>query len=194
MRTFVLNGSPRADGNTAGMARRFAACLGGPCDMAGVYGLGVEACRACGGCAGGAGCVVADGMRAVWRGMDWADCIVLASPLHFSSLSGPLVSLIGRFQAAWTRFAAGGGAALADRKRFGVLLATGGAEYANMFAPARSVAAAAFVSLGVEFVGMAGIAGLDGGGEAVAKGEEELRALADKVLGRYAALGESAGS
>lgn len=187
IRTFIINGSPRPDGNTARLAQAFAERLGGPCETVFAYGLGVEACRACGKCAGG-GCALADGMDRVWRGMAWADCIVLASPLHFSSLSGPLVSLIGRFQLSWQRFAQGGGGALAERKRFGVLLATAGADYANMFMPARSVAAAAFVSLGVEFVGMAGIAGLDGGEAAMAKGREDVHTLADEAAARLGSV------
>ncbi len=124
----------------------------GESEILSAYQLAVRPCEACGGCAGGRECVIRDGMERVWEGLVRADCVVVASPLHFSSLSAPLVAVISRWQRVWEARRAGG--AGDGRRRFGVIVATGGAAYPGMFESARRVAAAGFVTLGVEYMGM----------------------------------------
>lgn len=157
-RILVLNGSPDTNGNSVRLARMFARSAGAGADaeFAYLYDEGVEACRACLACARGLPCPLPDtpAMDAILRRADAADCVVIASPLHFSSLTAPLVAFISRLQPLWHR-------PPRARERWGVLLASGGSGYDNMFRPARSVAAAAFRVLGLRFAGMAGAAGTD---------------------------------
>ncbi len=165
-RAVVLNGSPQREGNSVAMARRFLAglALGGgvvEAEWVHLYDLALLPCRGCMACRGGGVCRLEgeDDFAGVRSGLARSRWVVLASPLHFTSLSAPVVAFISRLQAFWPGFA--GGAKLPALERRGVLLLSGGGEYGRMFEPARAVAAAAFKTLGVEFSGMVTASGTD---------------------------------
>lgn len=192
LRVLVLNGSPHSSGNTTALADLFLGCLGeasGGCarEILSAYDLAVAPCTACGGCVGTGVCVVDDGMRLVWEALGRADCLVIASPLHFTSLTAPLVAIISRWQSFWQlRRAVGSPSPVPSVPRCGVVVATGGAEYKDMFECARRVAYAGFVTLGVEPCGVLAVSKMDAGGgacsfSAAVRGEAE--ALARGVTG-----------
>lgn len=158
------------------LARIVSEGVEGEVEVVHLYDENIGPCRGCGGCASGT-CVLKDGMERIMRRVAQTRCLVLASPLHFTSLSGPMVGFIGRLEPWWRNGWAGGNP---GDVRFGVLVVTGGSTYGNMFEPARAVAAAAFRVLGVEFSGMATAAGTD------AVGVEENGAALDEAreLGR----------
>ena len=60
-------------------------------------------CRDCRFCWSHLGCSIRDAMQEIYPYWEECDNVVLASPIWFSSLSGPLLSLASRFQ---TQFAA----------------------------------------------------------------------------------------
>lgn len=178
MMTIVLNGSPRRGGNSVWMAGVFCGAVGGRAEVVHLYDEGVMPCVACLECARGRRCPLPDGMYGIMARVAEADCLVLASPLHFSSLTAPLVGFISRLQPWWHGTERLGG----GRKRTGVLLVSGGAVYDNMFRPARSVAAAAFKVLGMRFAGMVGAGGadslpIDGNRQVV----DEIKLLAERA-------------
>ncbi len=156
-RTLVLNGSPRPDGNTMALARLLLDALPGGCEALSAYDLSVAPCAACGGCAESGLCVLDDAMSAVWEGIARADLIVIASPLHFTSLTAPMVSIISRWQSCWHSRRPPG-----DRRRLGAVVATGGSRYPGMFDCARRVALAGFTTIGVELCGILSASGMDG--------------------------------
>lgn len=152
MNILVLNGSPHGDrGDSAALTRMVTGRLPGETVSLFLYGMSLSPCLGCGGCRSTQSCVLDadDDMGTVVEKLRWSDVVLLASPLHFTSLSGPLVCCIGRLQRFWNSGGPGG------KPRRGGLVATGGALYREMFEPARRVAAAAFVTLGVEWRGMA---------------------------------------
>jgi multimeric flavodoxin WrbA len=89
-----------------------------------------------------------------------ADFLIAASPIHFSSLSAPLIAFFSRLQPFWPARRRGE-APLPRRPRQAALAVTGGSDYDGMFDPAHSVAAAAFTVLGIPFAGMAAAGGTD---------------------------------
>lgn len=170
LRTLVLNGSPRRDGNTMTLAGLFLDALGGEHEILHAYDLAVSPCTACGKCAQNGVCAFdsrpGDAMPRVREELLRADCVVVASPLHFTSLTAPLVALISRWQSYWPlrRPGARAPAPLSDKKRAGVLVATGGAEYKDMFDCARRVTLAGFNTLGMEMLGVLSVSGMDAEG------------------------------
>jgi hypothetical protein len=85
-----------------------------------------------------------------------SNVMLVASPLHFSSLSAPVIAFYSRLQPYWRHGRAIGPAARpAAGPARGVLVVTAGSRYDGMFRPARSVTAAMFNTLGIRFVGMA---------------------------------------
>ncbi len=181
-RTLVLNASPRSAGNTMALADLLLAHLPGERGVLSAYDLSVAPCAACGGCSGTGVCVIDDAMSLVREEIARADLVVIASPLHFTSLTAPMIAIISRWQSCWQRRGP-----LCARRRLGAVVATGGSDYPKMFDCARRVALAGFATLGVELCGMLCVAGMDGENTPAAFSPEthrEAEALAQAILSR----------
>lgn len=105
MNIFVLNGSPRPNGNTKGMIRAFqegARSAGHQVDVVDVCRKKIGGCLACEYChTQGAGqCIQKDDMQEVYDLLFKADMLVIASPIYYHGLSGQLKCVIDRFYAA----------------------------------------------------------------------------------------------
>jgi multimeric flavodoxin WrbA len=158
--TLILKGSPSPTSGSLALARIMAGILGGKARVVDLYGDQVMPCRGCLLCASGVDCPLNDSMPEYLLLLAAADYVIVASPLHFSSLTAPVIAFFSRLQPCW-QAGRQGREALPPRRRRGALAVTGGGEYPNMFRPARSVAAAAFNSLGIPFAGMVGVANTD---------------------------------
>lgn len=107
MKILVLNGSPRAHGQTAAMVRAFAESAiehGHEIDVIDVCKKRIYGCITCEYChQEGSGhereCVQRDDMVEVYSMLDAADMLVLASPVYYHSFSGQLQSAINRIYA-----------------------------------------------------------------------------------------------
>jgi len=98
MKTLIFNGSPRKNGDTAQLLRRFCDGLDGEVRIVRAYDCGIGPCIDCRYCWKHPGCAVKDGMQEVYEYLFECDNVVLASPIWFSSLSGPLLDIASRFQ------------------------------------------------------------------------------------------------
>jgi multimeric flavodoxin WrbA len=96
-----------------------------------------------------------DAFADVMRRVAAASYTIMASPVHFSGLSAPLVGFISRFQVYWGRDVSGMFPGAAG------LTVTGGSDYEGMFLAARKVAGAAFATLRMPLAGMVGAGGTD---------------------------------
>lgn len=159
-RSLVLNGSPRPDGNSMVLARAVADAMGGEADEEALYRRKITPCRACGACERALPCPLADDMPALLLRLASADVLIVASPLHFTSLSAPVIAFYSRLQPFW-RSAERMRETFSFRPREGVLAVTAGSHYPEMFRPARSVTAAVFNTLRIRFAGMATAADTD---------------------------------
>jgi len=97
MKTLIINGSPRRNGDTAALVARLAGGLRGGVDALSAYRAKISPCVDCRRCWRQPGCAIDDDMRKVYR--DDYDNLVIASPVHVGGLPGPMVSLAGRLQA-----------------------------------------------------------------------------------------------
>lgn len=105
MKILVLNGSPRANGNTAKMTAVFkesAEQAGHTVDVFNVCRMNIKGCLACEYCHGkGSGqCVQKDDMQAIYDKLHETNMIVLASPIYYHGISGQLKCVIDRFYSA----------------------------------------------------------------------------------------------
>ena len=137
------------------------AVFGGGGDVIRLYQAPPRPCRACGGCVSGLPCLLDDALDGFRERLERADFLLVASPLHFSSLSAPLIAFFSRLQPFWQASRRGAPIIPPGRRRLAALAAAGGSDYPSMFEPARKVAAAAFVTLGIPFAGMATASGTD---------------------------------
>ena len=80
------------------LLRALSARLPGQTRYVQAYGADVQPCLDCRACWTGGGCVVRDGMDKVYEALSWANAVVIGSPLYYSELTGPLLSLASRLQ------------------------------------------------------------------------------------------------
>ena len=99
MKTVIFHGSPRKEGDTAFLVNDLVELLPGEVQIFSPYEKKVAACRDCRYCCSHVGCCIADDMQEIYLHIIQADHIVIASPVYFSELTGPLLSMLSRIQA-----------------------------------------------------------------------------------------------
>ena len=102
MKTLIINGSPKKNGNTTALIDEFMKHLNGEVKILSCF-SNISPCSHCRYCWSNNGCSIVDEMQEIYPFIDECNNVVLASPIWFSSLSGPLLNIASRIQ---TLFAA----------------------------------------------------------------------------------------
>ncbi|MDR1689793.1 MAG: flavodoxin family protein [Clostridiales bacterium] len=101
MKTLILNGSPSKNGDTMALINEFMKHLNGDIRILSHYDY-ISPCVDCRYCWSNPGCCTNDEkLKGIYSYLHYCDNIVLASPIWFSSLSGPLLNLASIVQALW---------------------------------------------------------------------------------------------
>lgn len=99
MKVLLLNGSPRARGNTAlalqEMAKVFAE-EGVEAEIIHVGNQAIRGCVACGGCAATGKCVFDDAVNEVAPQFEAADGLVIASPVYYAGANATIMAFVQR--------------------------------------------------------------------------------------------------
>lgn len=169
MKVLGINGSPRRGGNTDLLLAEF---------LRGAVGRGAEvktiilndldfiACQHCDACLEKGECKYEDDMQMVYRELEEADGIVLASPIHFVGLSAQMKAMIDRCQALWARKYVLKIPPLGDRReRRGYFISVGGRKEFSQFEPALATVKAFFRVLDIKYAGELLFAAIDEKGE-----------------------------
>ncbi|MDO4858215.1 MAG: flavodoxin family protein [Thermoguttaceae bacterium] len=106
MNVLILQGSPRATGNTAWMAeeyRKAAEEAGHQVTVVDVSRKKIAGCLACEYChtKGGGVCVQKDDMQELYPLLAEAEALVLAAPIYYFTMSAQIQAAIQRFYAIW---------------------------------------------------------------------------------------------
>jgi multimeric flavodoxin WrbA len=125
MKTMIINGSPRKEGNTAALINEMKKYLKGEIAEISAYYDGIAPCTDCRYCWENAQCAIRDKMDLIYK--DDFDNIVIASPIHMSNLTGPLVSAAGRLQVYYASKKFLNNKIRIKRKN-GILILTGGGD------------------------------------------------------------------
>ncbi|MBP5194329.1 MAG: flavodoxin family protein [Clostridia bacterium] len=99
MKVLILNGSPRAGGNSEKLVREMTDVfdsLGADYEVVSVGNKDIRGCIACGYCSTHDGCVFGDIVSEVAAKLKEADGLVLVSPVYYASPNGTLISLLDR--------------------------------------------------------------------------------------------------
>lgn len=100
MKTVILNGSPRVDGNCNLVAERFAESLDQEGIMSEILQIGaadIKGCRGCGGCAKDYSCVFhGDGFHELADKVYEAEGLLIVAPVYFDSMPGQLKTFLDR--------------------------------------------------------------------------------------------------
>lgn len=125
MKTLVFFGSARDKGNTRDLLDALLEGLEGEVEIIDAYKTSVAPCRDCRYCWHKRGCSIKDGMQEIYKKVDEADNIILASPVYFHSVTGPMKIIIDRLQVYWASNVRGDRPEKNTKK--GVILMVGGA-------------------------------------------------------------------
>jgi len=98
MKTLILNGSPRDNGDSMFLVNKLCEHLEGEKIIINTYDKGYGPCVDCRWCWKNKGCVIQDDMQDIYQLLDEVDNVILSSPLYFSELTGGLLSFASRFQ------------------------------------------------------------------------------------------------
>ncbi len=103
MKTLIINGSPRKNGDTVSLINKLTEQLNGEYKIVNAYYSDISACVDCRYCWKNDGCSINDEMKEIYDYIETCDNVVLASPIYFSQPTGKLLDACSRFQ---TYFAA----------------------------------------------------------------------------------------
>ena len=95
-KTLIINGSPRVDGDCAALIGELRKHLRGDIAEISAFWSDIAPCVDCRGCWETARCIVDDEMSVIYG--DDFDNVVIATPVYFMTLPGPMLGLLSRFQ------------------------------------------------------------------------------------------------
>ena len=126
MQTLIINGSPRKNGDTVSLLRLLTGQLDGEIKVVDAYRSGISGCIDCRYCWKKPGCAIKDGMQELYPFIESCDNILIASPVYFSEVTGPVLTLGSRLQTYYTGKRFRGENRLTKPKKGAVLLVGGG--------------------------------------------------------------------
>ena len=171
MKVIGLAGSPRRGGNTdllLGEVLRGAASRGAEVKTIILNDLKITPCQHCDACLDTGRCRMEDDMQMVYRELEQAERVVLASPVQFMGLTAQMKAMIDRCQALWARKYVLKIAPLEkSRERKGLFISVGALKIPNLFEPALVTVKTLFRVLDITY-----------GGELLFPGVDEKGAIA----------------
>lgn len=177
MKVLGIAGSPRRGGNTdllLAEVMRGATSRGAKVKTIILNDLEIAPCQHCDACLEAGRCKVEDEMQMVYRELEDADRIVLASPIQFMGVTAQMKAMIDRCQALWARKYVLKLPPLGNRReRKGLFISVGGRRIANLFEPALATVKTFFRILDITYAGELLFFGVDEKG-AVAKHPDAL--------------------
>ncbi len=157
MRVLGITGSPRRGGNTDMLlaeVMRGAASKGAEVKTIILDDLKIAPCQHCDACLKKGKCKIQDDMQMVYRELEQADRIVLASPIHFMGVTAQMKAMIDRCQSLWTKKYILKVPPLGDRReRKGFFISVAGRKVANAFHGALITVRSLFTVLDVNYAG-----------------------------------------
>ena len=125
METLIFNGSPRSNGDTAALLTAAKQRLKGEIRQIDVFGAKISPCTDCRRCRREEGCHIQDEMQEIYAAIARSDRLLVAAPVWFGALPGPLLTLASRLQCCFhaRQFR---GEQIFFGKKGGVILTAGG--------------------------------------------------------------------
>ncbi len=169
MKVLGIAGSPRRGGNTDLLLAEFlrgAASKGAEVKTIILDELTIAFCQHCDACLKKGKCKLQDDMQMIYRELEEADRIVLASPVQFAGVSAQMKTMIDRCQALWARKYVLKIPPLGDRReRKGFFISVAGRRTPTLFEPSLATVKAFFRVLDIAYAGELLFSSIDEKGE-----------------------------
>lgn len=126
MKTLILNGSPRMNGDTVSLINIVRENIKGEYRLVNAYRCDISPCVDCRYCWDNSGCAIKDEMQEIYDYIQECDNILIASPIYFSELTGKLLDVGSRLQTYFSARFFRKEKCIAKPKKGGVILVGGG--------------------------------------------------------------------
>ncbi len=153
MKVLGINGSPRIGGNTDVLldnALKGAQNKGAWVEKIVLNNLQFSPCQECENMPDDGFCIIKDDMQTVYRKIEEADAIILASPIFFGSLSAQTKMMIDRFQCIW-RAKNMFKKQVFEKRKIGAFISVQGSSRKDFFDNARSIVKNFFVTINADY-------------------------------------------
>ena len=175
VRVIGISGSPRRSGNTDSLLDRAlegALSEGVFIDKVFLNDLAVRPCQACGRCHKTGVCGTRDDMADIYKKIERADVVIVASPVYFGTVTAQLKAMIDRFHGIWVaknvlKLKRGG-----KKRAKGYFLSAAGSPDRRIFAHARKVVRNFFATADIDYAGQLFCASIDEKGSII--GDEKI--------------------
>lgn len=151
MKTLIINGSPRKDGDSMTLVNEMLKYLDGEIRIIHAYHGNISPCMDCRYCWTNTGCCINDGMQEIYKLLNEVDNVIIASPLYFSELTGELLSFASRLQCLFAARSIQKDPNFKLKRKNGTLIITGGGDGSPE--PAINRANIIFRQMNVESIG-----------------------------------------
>ncbi|WP_242943320.1 flavodoxin family protein [Clostridium uliginosum] len=128
MKTLIISGSPRKNGDSMTLVNEMVKYLDGEVRVINTYNNNISPCVDCRYCWDNKGCCINDEMQEVYQLLDEVDNVIIASPLYFSELTGQLLSLASRLQLFFVSRCIRKDSEFKQKKKNGVLVISAGGD------------------------------------------------------------------
>ena len=163
METLIFNGSPRKNGDSMTLVNEIIKYLDGKVEIVHTYDVGlshgssrgISPCIDCRYCWNKPECCIDDGMQEIYRRLNEVDNVIIASPIYFSELTGPLLSFASRFQLYWVAKHIRRDKEFNLKKKNGALVISAGTDSNNLEERALKTAKHIFSLINTTSIGMA---------------------------------------
>ena len=155
-RVVGISGSPRRGGNTDTLLDKAleGARLGGAVsEKIFLNDLAFKPCQGCGGCLRTGICVIRDDMRHIYRAVENADSVIIASPVFFGTVTAQLKAMIDRFHSRWIAKYVLKKGPRGKRQRKGYFLSASDSPKRKYFVDARKIVRNFFATTDIEYAG-----------------------------------------
>ena len=98
MKTSIIKGAPRKNGETAQVIGALTERLEHEYKVLDAYFTNVSPCIDCRFCRKHSSCAIKDDMEKIYKDIEECDNLILASPIYFSTLTPPMLSVLSRVQ------------------------------------------------------------------------------------------------
>ena len=153
MYVLAINGSPRVGGNTDILLDRVlegAEAKGAKIEKVILNDLKFSPCQECENVRDDGSCIIEDDMQDLYRKVQKADAIILASPIFFGSLSAQTKMMIDRFQCFWrAKYILKKN--LFRKRKTGCFISVEGSKRRDFFDNAKSIVKNLFATIDVDY-------------------------------------------
>jgi len=132
MKTLVINGSPRKNGDSITLVNEMRKFIEGEVKIVNTYYDNISGCIDCRYCWKNSGCAINDGMKEIYKFLDYADNIIISSPIYFSELTGSLLNFASRLQTLYATKRKRKDNEFSLKKKNGVLIISAGGDSINL--------------------------------------------------------------